>query len=207
MPPITRLPNFYNGKLYKHWLSIVELEKQDGFVAIKINKGKYTQLHITNNGNKKELLHENEKVMDIIDIKGIKRTYIYKKESNIVKGQMFTAKGTEKQPPLIVAAKWIARNCMPERLFLKLNNQHPNSKIFIPEKQFDGKIGKIMKAKEILAKDFENPYEPLPKTIIMKNEKGETEALMSKTSKENMDIIEQLGIKSDVLGWRLKTMV
>ena len=41
----------------------------------------------------------------------------------------------------------------------------------------------------------------------MKNEKGETEALMSKTSKENMDIIEQLGIKSDVLGWRLKTMV
>ena len=207
MPPINKLPNYYNGKLYKHWLSVVKLENQDGLVAIKLNKGKFTQLHITNNGHKKELLYDDNKVMDIIDFKGIKRTYTYKKESNIVKGQMFTANDPEKQAPLITAAKWITRNCIPERLFLKINSQHPSSKIFIPDMKVSEKIGKTIKTKEILAKDFENPYEPLPKTIILKNEKGETEAVMSDSSKENMHIIDQLGIKSDVLGWKLRTMV
>ena len=214
MTPIHKLPNYYAGKLYKNWYAVNDLHQQSGVLATKINKGKYIQLIISDNGNKKELLYQNGKIMDIVDIKGVKRTYMYTRNNDIVKGQMIVAPNDKIKSPLIEAAKWTAKNCMPERLFLKLNPKHPDSEIFVPVKHlsssaksgFDG-AGKIIKAKEIFAKDFENPYNPLPKTIIIKDAKGKTESIMAKSSKENMQIIEQLGLTSDALGWKLRTMV
>lgn len=207
MPQINRLPNYYNGKLYKNWLSIIELKSQNGILATKSNNGKFTQLLITNDGKEKQLMNSNSRIMDTVDIKGVKRTYTYTKDKNdIIKGQMVIAKDYDKQMPLITAAKWIACNCMPQRLLLQLNSSHPASKILIEGKQASKNANKIIKAKEILAKDFEDPYVPLPKTIILKDEKGKTEAIMANSSKENTPIISQLGIRSDVLGWKLRIM-
>lgn len=208
MPQISKLPNYCNGRQYKHWISVVKLKNEKGIFAIKRNNGKYIQLLVTKNGAERQLMSEDSRIMDTVDIRGVKRTYTYFKDKNDnIKGQMVAAKDSEKQAPLIAAAKWISKNCMPERLLLKLNSNHPASKIFVNAKQSSDNTDKLINAKEILIKDFEDPYIPLPKTIILKDEKGKTEAIISDSSKDNSAIIKQLGIRSDVLGWKLRVML
>lgn len=216
MPQINKLPNYYAGKLYRRWDSVKSMFGEGGILASRTDKdGRYIQLLITDNGKKREILYPDEKIMDTLDINGLKRTYTYKKEgANTVKGQMITENTTSHDTPLIVAAKWIAENCMPKRLVLKLNPEHRNAEAFIPAEHLSENatadifgIGKKIKVSEILVKDFENEYNPMPKTVIFKTPKGTTEAITTQTGEENSQIIKQFGIDSDVLGRKLRTMV
>ena len=210
MPLINGLGNFCNGKTYSRWTSVIKLP-HGGILATKIQQGKYSQLFIAQDGRLRELSYEGGKITDVIDIKNIKKTYTYRKEKdNTIKGQMIAENNPDKQPILITAAKWVTKNLMPERLILKLNPQHRASEIHIPAKFTDKDTqtkDKTIKATEILAKDFHNEYFPLPKTIIMKNSKGDMEAVMGKSSNDIMSIIEQLEISSHIIGSRLRTFI
>jgi hypothetical protein len=208
--------NSYNGRTYNHWRSVLELDRNSGLVATKIKNGKYTQIFISANGKTKELLHDGDKIMDITDNHGQKRTYLYERDdkNNIIKGQMIVAKDEKLPKPLINAAKWIVRNSIPEKLLLKINNQHPKADIFIPLKHLANPTkkdiannGKKINITEVMAKHFENVYSPEPKTIILNNKNNEQELIISQQAKENSDIINQLGIHSDVLGLNLTTFV
>lgn len=211
MPQITPVINSFNGKIYSRWHSITALKGQDGFVATKLKSdGKLVQLMITNNGKKRELLSNDSKIMDTIGNDGVKRTYTYFKDGNNVKGQMITQKNPPR-PPFILAAKWIAHNCVPQRLLVKLNPEHKATEIFVKTDKLapaneDMPMKKI-KVKEFLAKDFVDAYTPAPKTIIVKTNKGETEAIIANNSRERDELTKQFGINSEVLGWKIRTMV
>ena len=211
MPQITPLINSFNGKIYRRWHSITALKGQDGFVATKLKSdGKLVQLMITNNGKKRELLSHNSKIMDTIGNDGVKRTYTYLRDGNKEKGQMITEKNPSR-PPFIVAAKWIAKNCVPERLLVKLNPNHKATEVFVRLDKSDfaneNSPVKKIKVKEFLAKDFVDVYTPAPKTIIIKTNKGETEAIIANNSRERDELTKQFGINSEVLGWKIRTMV
>ena len=211
MPPITPINNAMNSKIYRRWHSISLLPGQDGFVATKFKPGgKLVQLIITNNGKKRELLSNDSKIVDTIGNDGVKRTYTYLREGNNVKGQMFTQKNPPR-PPFILAAKWIAHNCVPQRLLVKLNPEHKAAEIFVktdkPAPANEDMPMKKIKVKEFLAKDFVDVYTPAPKTIILKTNKGDTEVIIAKDSKERIELTTQFGINSDVLGWKIRAMV
>jgi hypothetical protein len=86
---------------------------------------------------------------------------------------MITTQDKHGEYPLILAAKWVLKNFVPEKLILKMNKNHPQANIFIPKKSedgtpiFDGEINKL-NVTEILAKDFrDNEY------VINSTVKGE----------------------------------
>ena len=211
---IDTLPNYCNGKLYKRWDSVRSLYGDGSIIASKQDKNNETvQLFITEKGNKKELFHHNEKDMEIIDSNGTKRFYNYRRiNDNTIKGQMTTSLDINNQAPLVIAAKWITKNIIPEKLFLKINPNHPRAEIYIPDKDIDGNAiytGKINKFQvvEILAKDFENENNPLPKTILLKNAKGLVKPIIAENSEENLPIIKHFGLQSNELGENLRTIV
>ena len=208
MPRITKLPNYCNGRLYKRWDSVYTIFG-DGILATKTTKnGTPIELLITEKGRKRELFFQDEKVMDTIDSKGIKRTYTYTKDkNNTTKGQMFVQPTEEGQTPLITAAKWFT-----QKLFLKLNPKHPLSKIYIPQIDEEGNAvytGEIkrIEAVEILAKDFENAINPIPKTILIKDKKGSVIPVTANSKIDLKDIATPFHINSAELGQNITTVV
>ena len=188
----------------------------DGSIfASKTNShGGTTQLLLTEKGTKKELLYDDGKIVDITDNNGFKRVYSYTRiDNDIIKGQMFASAGENDKLPLIIGAKWILKNMIPEKLFLKINTKHPQSRIYIPQEGPDGtpiytgKIDKIQ-VQEILAKNFDkNTMFSLPKTILLKTMKGDTKAIEKDYAEKNKDIIRHFGMESDILGENLMTIV
>ena len=215
MIKVENLPNFCNGKLYKKWTKVSPMYGDGSILASKTNShGGTTQLLLTEKGAKKELIYSDGKIVDITDNKGNKRVYSYKRiDENTIKGQMIASADENGKFPLITGAKWILKNMIPEKLYLQINTNHPQSSIFIPQKSpegvpiYTGEINKI-RVKEILAKNFDkNIVFSLPKTILFKTTQGDTKVIIKENAEENRDIIRHFGIESEVLGKNLRTIV
>lgn len=214
MIKIENLPNYCNGKLYKRWEKVRPMYGDGSILAGKTNsKGASVQLLLTENGRKKELIFRDSKILDITDLNGVKRVYKYERiDSDTIKGQMFVSTDNTDKFPLIVGAKWILKNMIPEKLFLQINTKHPKSEIFIPKEGPDGTpiyTGEIKKlhVKEIMAKNFEGSFNPIPKTILFKTIKGETKAVEKANANDNKDIAKHFDIISDALGENIMTIV
>ena len=215
MIKVENLPNFCNGKLYKRWTKVSPMYGDGSILASKTNShGGTTQLLLTEKGAKKELIYNDGKIVDITDNKGNKRVYSYKRiDENTIKGQMIASADENGKFPLITGAKWILKNMIPEKLYLQINTNHPQSSIFIPQKSpegvpiYTGKINRI-RVREILAKNFNNNIRfSLPKTILLKTTQGDTKVIIKENAEENRDIIRHFGIESEVLGKNLRTIV
>lgn len=213
MVKIEALPNYCNGKLYKRWSSVFNAYGKGSIIASKKGNKGITQLLITEDGNRRELFTSNGKIMETITPNGIKRVYKYqRKQDGTIKGAMTASKDLKGQNPFILSAKWILKNMIPEEIQIKFNNKHPKSRILI----INGNSAKIsydtegknnIQLQEILAKDFDNSYYPLPKTIVIKTTKGETKTITGQTQKDNMKIAQSLGIESEELGAYFRTIV
>lgn len=215
---VCTLPNYCNGKLYKRWNSVRTLFGNGTIFASKTTKdNKTVQLMISDWGKKRELFTSDCKVTDIIGDNKYKYTYIYRKTNeDEIKGSMFhSAPKFGKDAPLINAAKWILRNFIPEKLFLKLNTDNPNSRVFVPAKflkretsEFFG-TGKCVTANEILAKDFYNRYAegPLPRIIMIRTTDRDVEVIEQISGEDNAKLSEKLGIISKELGNNIRTIV
>ncbi len=216
MTRINALPNYFNGKLYKKWDSVHSLFGENGILAAKTDKNNTAiELLITDKGQKRELLKDDEKIMDTIDTHGVKRTYHYERsKDNQVKGQMRVALNDDGRNPLVVAAKWVSKNLIPEKLILKLDPNNKLSKVFIPaqslstpEHEFKG-LGKLIQVEEVLAKDFEpNVNKLMPKTLLLKTNKGSVVGISSEDAEDNISFINHFDINSDVLGHNIRTVV
>lgn len=208
-------PNFLNGKIYKKWDSVRKLYGDGGVIlACKTrNSGGVEQLLLSDNGKKRELLFPDGKFMEIVDSRGVKRFYEYKKtESDTIIGQMFASKDLNGKLPLILAAKWILRNIVLEKLFLKVNSNHPQAKVFIPNQSPDGTpvfngTVPVYQVAEVLAKNFDSLNSYLPKTILLKTSKGDIKPIVDKAGEENLKVIQHFGIDSSILGANLRTIV
>ena len=215
---VCTLPNYCNGKLYKRWNSVRTLFGNGTIFASKTTKdNKTVQLMISDGGKKRELFTSDCKVTDIIGDNKYKYTYIYRKTNeDEIKGCMYhSAPKSGKDAPLIKAAKWILRNFIPEKLFLKLNTDNPNSRVFVPAKflkretsEFFG-TGKCVTANEILAKDFYNRYAegPLPRIIMIRTTDRDVEVIEQISGEDNAKLSEKLGIISKELGNNIRTIV
>lgn len=215
MNKIHTLPNYFNGKLYKKWDSVHSLFGEHGVLASKTDKDHTTvELLLTDKGRKRELIKDDEKIMDTIDINGVKRTYLYKRKDNTIKGQMRVSLDENGRNPLVIAAKWINTNLIPEKLILKLDKNNKQSKIFIPaqnfetdEKKYSG-LGKVIQVEEVLAKDFEQDVNRLmPKTLIFKTSKGSVVGITAENAEDNIHYIKHFDINSDALGHNIRTIV
>lgn len=212
MIKIDTLPKRISFNINKKW----NVVSTDSYIIAskKLSDGSTTQLCLTKDGQKRELLFNNEKIMDTVDNKGVKRVYRYlRTDANTIKGQMITTQDKHGEYPLILAAKWVLKNFVPEKLILKINKNHPQANIFIPKKSedgtpiFDGEINKL-NVTEILAKDFENWTFPLPKTIILKTSKGFEHRIINESAEDNQQILEHFGINSkELLGQNIRTIV
>lgn len=214
MTKINALPNYYNGKLYKRWDTVRSMYGDGTILASKTSKdGSTTQLFLTENGNKRELFYTDGKVMDVLDDKGAKRVYKYQRiDSETIKGQMVAGADKDGRTPLILAAKWILKNMIPEKLILKINKNHPQSKIYVPQEGPDGMFvytGNLNKihVSEIMAKDFDSSFNPQPQTILLKTINGSTVPVISKSGNGNRIVSQHFGIDSDVLGQNIQTVV
>lgn len=208
------LPNYFNGKLYKRWESVKAICGDNSILASKTaSDGSAVQLFLTGEGRKRELFFSDGKIMDILDATGIKRVYKYRRvDDETIKGQMVAGVDKNGRSPLILAAKWILKNMVPEKLILKINKEHPASEVFIPKEAPDGTpiyTGKINKFKvvEVMAKDFDEGVSSVPKTILLKTAKGHTEPVISGNGDGNAKIAHHFGISSDVLGQNIRTVV
>lgn len=213
MVRIETLPNYCNGKLYKRWSSVFNAYGKGSIIASKNSNKGTTQLLITEDGNRRELFSPYGKVMETIAPNGIKRVYKYQRtQKDTIDGAMTASKDSKGQNPFILSARWILKNMIPEEIQIKFNSKHPKSKILIT----NGNSAKISHAtegknniqvQEVLAKDFDNSYYPLPKTIIIKTAKGETKTITGQNREDNMKIAKSLGIESDELGANFRTIV
>lgn len=214
MIKINTLPNCFNGKLYKRWERVREMCTGGTILASKTaDDGSSLQLFLTEKGQKRELYYPNGKVMDIIDDNGIKRVYKYQRvDKDTIKGQMIAGEDKKGRNPLILGAKWILKNFVPEKLILKINEEHPLSNIFIPKEAPDGTpiyTGSIEKlhVTEILAKDFDDNSVPIPKTILLRTARGKTESVLSSNGDINLKVAHHFGFESDILGQNIRTIV
>ena len=212
MVKIDMLPNYCNGKLYKRWDSVRSVYGQGSVIAHKSNKNGNILLLLTDNGRKRELFYPDAKVMETIDSKGIKRAYKYERtDSDTIEGQMIAGKNAKGVMPFILSAKWVLRNMIPEQILIKINPKHPKSKVSITN--VDSKVFLKNGSKndpqvlEILAKEFDEAYYPLPKTIVLKNAQGETKTIVSQSGSDNLEIAKHFGIESDILGTNFRTIV
>lgn len=215
---ISTLPNYCNGKLYRRWNSVITLFGNGTIFASRTTADNKTiQLMISEGGKKRELFSPDGKVTDIISDNKYKYTYIYRKiKEDEIKGCMYhSAPKSGKNAPLINAAKWILRNFIPDKLFLKLNIDNPNAKIFVPSKflkreteEFFG-TGKCVTAEEILAKDFcnRNADGPLPRIVMIKTADKNVEVIEQVSGEDNAKLSEKLGIISKELGNNIRTIV
>ena len=214
MLKIDTLPNYFNGKLYKRWNSVKSMYDDNSVLASKVNSdGSDIQLFLTEKGCKRELFYPAGKMMDILDSYGTKRVYKYQRiDDETIKGQMVAGADKNGRSPLILAAKWILKNMIPEKLVLKINKEHPSSQLYIPKEAPDGTpiyTGKIDKVHvvEVMAKDFDDNVLSAPKTIVLKTAKGKTESVISGNGDSNIKIAQHFGISSDVLGQNIRTVV
>ena len=214
MTKIDTLPNFFNGKLYPRWERVRSLCSDGSLIASRTNKqGEAIQLFLSENGNKRELYSSNGKIVDVLDNQGVKRVYQYSRvDDSTIKGQMVAGKDKDGRLPLVLAAKWILKNMVPERLIMKINKQHPQSQIFLPKEGPDGTpvyagATSKLQVEEILAKDFTSESNIIPKTILLKTTKGETEPVVSKQGEVNLKVAQHFGIESSELGQNLITVV
>lgn len=212
MIKIDTLPNYCNGKLYKRWDSVCSVYGQGSVIARKNDKKGIVELLLTDNGHKRELFYSDGKIMDTIDSKGIKRTYKYQRtDADTIEGEMIASRNSKGALPFILSAKWILKNMIPEQILVKVNPKHPKSKVSITN--IDTKVFLKSGSKndpqvvEILAKDFDNSYYPLPKTIIMKNVQGNMKTVASQTGEDNLNIARHFGIESEILGTNFRTIV
>lgn len=214
MIKIDTLPNFFNGKLYSRWDRVRSLYCGDSIIASRTNKqGEAIQLFLSESGNKRELYSSHGKIMDVLDNQGVKRVYQYRRvDDSTIKGQMVAGKDKDGRLPLVLAAKWILKNMVPERLIMKINKEHPQSQIFLPKEGPDGTpvyagATSKLQVEEILAKDFASGSNIIPKTILLKTTKGETEPVVSSKGEVNRKVAQHFGIESNVLGQNLITVV
>ena len=214
MTKIDTLPNFFNGKLYPRWERVRSLCGDGSVIASRTSKqGEAIQLFLTENGNKRELYSNDSKIMDVLDNHGVKRVYQYSRvDDSTIKGQMVAGMDKDGRLPLVLAAKWISKNMVPERLIMKINKEHPQSQIFLPNEGPDGTpvysgAASKLQVEEILAKDFSSGSNIIPKTILLKTTKGETESVISQKGEVNIKVAQHFGIESGVLGQNLITVV
>lgn len=214
MTKIDTLPNFFNGKLYSRWERVRSLCGDGSVIASRTSRqGDAIQLFLSENGNKRELYSSNGKIVDVLDNHGVKRVYQYRRvDDNTIKGQMVAGKDKNGRLPLVLAAKWILKNMVPEKLIMKINKEHPQSQIFLPKEGPDGTpvyagATSKLQVEEILAKDFTSESNIIPKTILLKTAKGETEPVVSQKGEVNFKVAQHFGIESSILGQNLITVV
>ena len=200
---ICDLPNYCRGKVYKRWDSVISVFS-DGILATKKRKdGTNVQLLITDKGRRRELYFHDGKVLDETDSDGfIKRTYVYQNRTNYTIGQMFTSASHALLDPLIKRAKWITRNTIPQKIKLDLNTSHKDANIFVAA-QNDRKgrpfivgRGQTLKIKTVIAKDFEDVTNPLPKTMIFRTDKNESRKIEATSGEANFMYASHFGITS-----------
>lgn len=183
---INQAPNFFNGKLYKRWQSVIPLYGEKSILATKTNKtGEYVELLITNGGKKKELFKENEKIVDIIDDSGVKRTFAYQKDGELTIGSMTVANVPEKIRPLVMLAKWITKDLKPQKVELKLNPLHPDSFIKIHETDIETSVNRIYEEHitKAVAENFEDVFGQLqPAKITLTTKDGRIKVIDSENS-------------------------
>lgn len=196
------LPNYCNGKLYKHWDSVTNLFGNSAILATKTDKnGKNVQLLIIDGGKKKRLYNEVSEIMDEIDIDGIKRTYSYKRQSdgNTVATMSVQNNLPEDKKPFIIFAKWISKELKPIVAELKFNSNHPKSRINITERIDDCNVVKIYTQHFVDAKieEFKGSGSGgiFPGKVTFKTPNGE-EKIISGGYEETKSYVKQLELNS-----------
>lgn len=217
MPKINALPYFCIERLSKKWRNVQTLHNGATVCASKTNKrGEVVQLIVSDKGQKREFLYPDKKIMIITDDNGVKRTYIYKRNSEgTINGEMIAVNGNNKSPILVQAANWILENFHLQKLTLKINPQHKNSKTFIHVEHLKSAndadnlwgFGKEITVRQIIAKDFETDPKVSPRTIIFETDKSDLETVSSLSAEDNKKYINQFEMRSDVLGNNLMTVV
>ena len=211
---ITNLPNYYNGKVYKRWDNVNDWFGRD-ISATKISKnGEKKLLYIKDGGKSKELYSDNGKITDITDKDNIKRTYVHQKLADgSIKGTMYVNSSFSDVEPLIMQAEWITKDLMPQKLKMKINPNHPKSKIFIhSQKMPDGTpylfgLGRYVKADEVEASDFNGLDFPLPCKIVIKKSSGDVETIYSENPANNIIYAQNLNITGKEIAKHLQTVV
>ena len=164
---ISTLPNFFNGKLYKHWDSVYSFLGEGSIIASKTNKkGEHVELLIQGDG-KRELFSDTYKIMDLTGEDNIRRTYTYQRTPQGIEGKMFIENNNSKPQPLITAANWLIKNLIPQKINMTLNPSHPKARMLVEVDDREDSFNKFRKVdvKNITATKFSNSVYPRPSNI------------------------------------------
>ena len=211
---VSQLRNIYKGKVYKRWDSVKDFFDGGIIASRKLKDGTTNMLLIADGGKTRELYSSNGRISEIIDSRGIKRTYIYKPLANEeIEGKMFVVIPEGIETPLVLAARWVTKNLIPKFLKLKLNPSHPKSKVFIPSQKMKNTdqyiigTGKRVNATVVEAADFEGFNKPLPHSISVTAVDGAKESIVAPDASDNMWFVNQFNINGEELGSRMRVVI
>jgi len=194
------------GKVYKNWDSVNTIFGEASVIASKQDKnGDTIQLLITENGKRRDLFKSNSKILDIIDIDGIKRTYCYEKDGELVKGQMAVAA----PGPLVRFAKWITKDLVPQKVELTINPEHRHSTVGIVSRNSEDvqKTSILQNIVKVEAEDFKEIFSMfIPKKLTFTTKQGEVVKLDREPS-ENSHLAYRYNLVIGNPGNNLRVMV
>lgn len=197
---VGKLPNFYNGKIYKRWDRVMSVHGGGLLASRTDKKGETLELLISPDGDRRELFSRTGKILDCIDDSGIQRTYCYEKLGDEIRGTMVVAPVPEAIKPLVTFAKWVNHGLLPKFVELDLNPKHKAAKVFIPKGNETWRNpvildnGKAERAVKVKAEDFADENFPLPKKLTFTTEKGEQVVIAKDTGMDNLMLANRLGL-------------